>query len=89
MLRLLRQKQFGGRERRSQRGRRDKQMAKGTWKVQSNFICGEWMYIPCRVRNTDEVVHSGNIEHYGEYTTNLDEARALADKLNAKEYDEK
>lgn len=64
-------------------------MAKGIWKVQCNVINGESMYIPYRVRNTDEVVHSGNIEHYGEYTNDKAEAQALVDKLNAKENVEK
>ena len=63
-------------------------MAKGIWKVQCNVINGERMYIPYRVRNTDEVVHSGNIEHYGEYTSDKAEAQALVDELNEKEYDD-
>lgn len=63
-------------------------MAKGIWKVQCNVINGERMYIPYRVRNTDEVIHSGNIEHYGEYTSDKAEAQALVDELNEKEYDD-
>ena len=63
-------------------------MAKGIWKVQCNVINGERTYIPYRVRNTDEVVHSGNIEHYGEYTSDKAEAQALVDELNEKEYDD-
>lgn len=58
-------------------------MAKGVWKVQCNVINGERMYIPYRVRNTDEVVHSGNIEHYGDYTADRDVAQAVVDRLNS------
>ena len=64
-------------------------MAKGVWKVLCNVINGEKRYIPYRLRNTDEVMHSGNIEHYGAYTTDKSEAQALVDELNAKENDEK
>lgn len=63
-------------------------MAKGIWKVQHNVINGEDRYIPYRLRNTDEVMHSGNIEHYGAYTTDKSEAQALVDELNKKEKDD-
>lgn len=63
-------------------------MAKGIWKVQRNVINGENRYIPYRLRNTDEVMHSGNIEHYGAYTTDKSEAQALVDELNKKEKDD-
>lgn len=57
-------------------------MAKGTWKVQSNVINGETMYIPYRLRDTSGIMHSGNIEHYGEYTKDRKEAQAMVDRLN-------
>ncbi len=60
-------------------------MAKGPWKVQSNRINGECLYIPYRILNTDEVVHSGNIEHYGKYTPDEHEAERLVEELNRKE----
>ena len=63
-------------------------MATGIWKVQCNIINGEKRYIPYRLRNTEEVMHSGNIEHYGAYTTDEAEAQALVDELNGKGEDD-
>ena len=57
-------------------------MAKGKWKVQCNVIGGVRMYIPYRVINEKEVIHSGNIEHYGKYTEDEAAAQAVADRLN-------
>ena len=42
-------------------------------------------YIVARVRDTEEVVHSGNLEYYGEYSDDEAERQAVADGLNAKE----
>ena len=33
-------------------------------------------------KNEKEVIHSGNIEHYGKYTEDEAAAQAVADKLN-------
>ena len=60
-------------------------MAKSEWKVQCNYVGGERLYIPYRVLNTNEVVHSGNIEHYGGYTKDEAEAEKLVDELNKSE----
>ena len=60
-------------------------MAKSRWKVQCNVVGGRYLYIPYRVRNLNEVIHSGNIEHYGEYTEDQAEAQAICDRLNNKE----
>ena len=60
-------------------------MAKGKWKVQCNVVGGRYLYIPYRVRNLSEVIHSGNIEHYGEYTEDQAEAQAICDRLNNEE----
>lgn len=38
-----------------------------------------------RVKNTEETVHSGNLEYYGEYSDDKSERQAVADELNAKE----
>ena len=57
-------------------------MAKSEWKVQCNYVGGERLYIPYRVLNTAEVVHSGNIEHFGEYTKDKAEAEKIVAELN-------
>ncbi len=56
---------------------------KNEWKVASNIIAGRKMYIVYRARNKAEVLHAGNVEYVGEYTTNKEEAEILAEKLNA------
>lgn len=55
---------------------------KGKWKVINNPMGG---YIVARVKNTEETVHSGNLEYYGEYSDNKSERQAVANELNAKE----
>jgi hypothetical protein len=59
---------------------------KSEWKVQCNFISGLGRrYIAYRILNVNEPMHSGNIEHYGEYSENKEEIQKLVDELNAKE----
>jgi len=58
---------------------------KSEWRVSSNFINDVKMYIVYRIRNTEEVDHSGNRENHGEYTEDRQEAVAVADRLNAEE----
>lgn len=58
-------------------------MPKSEWKVQSNYIAGLGKrYIAYRVLNVNEPVHSGNIEHYGEYSEDLAEVQKTVDRLN-------
>lgn len=59
---------------------------KGKWKVISNPMIG---YIVARVKNTDEAVHSGNLEYYGDYSDDKAERQAVADELNTVEALEK
>lgn len=59
---------------------------KSEWKVQCNYISGLGRrYIAYRIRNVNEPVHSGNIEHYGEYSENREEIEKLVKELNARE----
>jgi hypothetical protein len=44
-------------------------MKRGKWEVSSQVLNGLWAYIVARVKNVDEVEHSGNREWYGDYTT--------------------
>ena len=50
-----------------------------------NPIGGKYLYIAYRVIDMSKPVHSGNIEHHGEYTENKEEVQKLVDELNAKE----
>ena len=59
---------------------------KSEWKVQCNYISElRRRYIAYRIRNVNEPVHSGNIEHYGEYSENREEIEKLVEELNARE----
>ena len=61
-------------------------MSRSEWKVQSNPINGEILFIPYRIRDTSEPVHGGNVEYPEgvDYTRDEAQARALADELNAR-----
>lgn len=58
---------------------------KGPWKVSSNYINGEKMYIVYRLRDVNAVDHSGNREYAGEYATNRKVCEKLAKELNERE----
>lgn len=52
------------------------------WNVTSNMIGGEKMYAVYRLRDVNEVDHSGNREFAGGWTDSRSAAQALADTLN-------
>lgn len=52
------------------------------WKVSSNYIDGEKMYSVYRLRDVNEVDHSGNREYAGGWTSSREEAQKVADKMN-------
>ena len=54
----------------------------GKWKVTSNYIGGDKMYAVYRLRDVNEVDHSGNREYAGGWTYNRDSAQVVADQLN-------
>ncbi|MBP1924625.1 hypothetical protein J2Z76_000478 [Sedimentibacter acidaminivorans] len=56
---------------------------KSKWKVTTNTVCGEKMYGVYRIRNINEVDHSGNREMAGGYIESKETAQSIADKLNA------
>ena len=59
---------------------------KSEWRVQSNYISGVGeRYIAYRIKDLNEVVHSGNIEHYGEYSEDREAVQKLVDELNRRE----
>lgn len=52
------------------------------WKVSSQYIDGEKMYIALRVLDTSLPQHGGNVETSGEYSSNRDAVQDLVDQLN-------
>lgn len=55
---------------------------KGQWKPYSNRIGQTTMYIAGRQLDMNQPLHSGNIEHHGDYTTDRESAHILCVKLN-------
>ena len=60
----------------------EEKMNNGKWKIIYNPFAG---YIVARVKDTGEIVHSGNLEFYGEYSDDKADRQAVADELNARE----
>ena len=60
-------------------------MAKGKWKVMSQYIGSEKMYIVGRQLDESKQLHSGNVEYHGGYTNYKEKAQATADFLNEAE----
>lgn len=58
---------------------------KGAWKVSSNIIGDRKVYQVYRMRDANEIDHSGNREYSGGYLTEQYEAKKLAETLNQKE----
>lgn len=54
---------------------------KSKWKVMSNNVCGELLYGVYRLRDVNEVMHSGNMEVRGYYDEKA-AAEAEAERLN-------
>lgn len=61
---------------------------KSEWKVMRNVVGGTSLYIPYRVKDVAKTVHAGNIETYGNYTENREEAKSVVEKLNGERSDE-
>jgi len=57
----------------------------GKWRITSNPIDGIKFYRVYRLRDINEVDHSGNREYWGEYTLDREEAAAKAAELNEQE----
>ena len=58
---------------------------KSEWRVSSNPVCGKMIYGAYRIRDLDEIDHSGNRENTGPIFYNKDEAEAYVNELNKKE----
>lgn len=57
-------------------------MAKSEWKVFSQMIGSEKMYIVGRQLDESKPLHGGNVAYHGGYTDIKEEAQAGADYLN-------
>ena len=55
------------------------------WRVYSNIIAGHKEYGEYRLRDKDQIDHSGNRETYGEMFTQRVAAQKVADQLNSQE----
>ena len=60
-------------------------MAKGKWKVMSQYIGSEKMYIVGRQLDESKPLHSGNVKYYGDYSECKEACQKLADRLNKQE----
>ena len=58
------------------------EMGKGKWRVFSQMIGSEKMYIVGRQLDESKPLHGGNVEYHGGYTDIKEEAQAGADYLN-------
>lgn len=59
---------------------------KGQWEIISNPVGGSMLYGVARLRNTEEVKHSGNLEfHSCGYLEDRKEAEAIAERINREE----
>ena len=56
---------------------------KGKWKVTCNPVGDRYLYAAYRLRDVNEVDHSGNREYGSQYMTSEAEAQKIADKLNS------
>lgn len=52
------------------------------WSVARNYVCDEDLYRVYRKKNSDEPLHSGNVEYASEYLKDKSEAQRIADNLN-------
>lgn len=57
----------------------------GKWRVSTNRIGDNWMYIVFRLRDVNAVDHSGNREYATGYMDSKQEAQKIADELPAEE----
>lgn len=56
---------------------------KSEWKVSSQYIGSEKMYVAMRILDISQPQHGGNVETRGTYSANRDVVQALVDALNA------
>lgn len=57
----------------------------GKWKVIHTYACGTTIIQVARMRDVNEVMHSGNLESYPHAFETDEEAQKIADQLNERE----
>lgn len=58
---------------------------KSDWFTQRNPAAGDTPFIAARVRDISQIVHSGNLEHYGNYEADKAVVDEVVRKLNSGE----
>ena len=54
-----------------------------SWRVFSQVIEGQRIYIAGRLRDPAQPLHGGNVDYSGEYATDRDAVEARVEELNA------
>ncbi len=57
------------------------------WFVSCNPVAGERLYIVARLRDRNEIQHSGNMEYHGNYSEDKEELEKIAAQLNGEDSD--
>ena len=58
------------------------------WKVMSNFVDGEKVYIVGRHLDVNRPLHSGNVKYFGSYSTDKETCQQIANLLNGRRNNE-
>ena len=58
---------------------------KRRWEPYNQVINNQKMYIAGRVKDSSNILHSGNIEYTGNYSTDIDAVTKLCNELNTNE----
>lgn len=54
------------------------------WFVSCNPVAGEYLYIVARLRDREQIQHSGNMEYHGGYSKDKEALEKVATQLNQK-----
>lgn len=63
-------------------------MAMSKWRVMSNYVDGEKVFVVARQLDENKPLHSGNVEYFGNYSTDKETCQQIADLLNEKRNNE-
>ena len=58
---------------------------KSAWYTSRNNVGGESLFIAMRGKDINQIIHSGNVETYGNYETDRAKVEAIVRKLNSGE----
>ncbi len=54
------------------------------WFVSCNPVAGERLYIVARLRDREQIQHSGNMEYHGSYSKDKEAQERIAAQLNGR-----